>query len=271
MTKKRIACFFTGGYTEVNALKTFLKKVNNSVEYIQLCPVGIRKNMTSVKTRAITEIRTNQNGLTGASLISHISQHIREEKYHFAEERYDAILIEDDKDDRFLDKTEDGFSEINQLKWKEHKQEVTDSIHAVYPEIPVIFIYAAPEVETWFLADWDNSFGKVYKLDKTLTAETNGVFSVRFHRHIREKILTAQYGDNLEAYGYFGGVYRKLSEEIQQALDSEVFINDCSSNKHLRYSKKVQGEMMLEAIEPENVVRSCATFFRSGYYALASL
>lgn len=269
--RKRIACFFTGGYTEVNAMKIFLRKVNCNLDFIQLCPVGIRKSIASVKNRAITEINTNQNGLTGSALISYIIHHIQDEKYHFAEEGFDAILIEDDKDNRFLTQTDDGFSEINYSEWETHKQEVINSIHAIYPDIPVIFLYAAPEVETWFLADWENSFGKVYKLDKTLAAEINGVFSVRFHRHIREKVLTSKYCDSLESYGYFEGMYRKLSEEMQRVLEINDFIEEYPTHAPLRYSKKVQGEMMLEEIDPDTVMRSCNVFFRSGYYALTNL
>ena len=46
--KKKIACFFTGGYTELNAMKFFMQKINSQVEYIQLCPIGTRRSKDAI-------------------------------------------------------------------------------------------------------------------------------------------------------------------------------------------------------------------------------
>ena len=269
--KKRIACFFTAGYTELNAMKTFMKKINNTVEYIQLCPIGPRKSRRGAKDRHIDQIEKSQSGLTGKGLIDFINYFIGQKR--FEEEGYDAILIEDDKDDRFLSLDEDGTSAIDKDQWEEFKKDVTERIREKRPDIPVIFFYAAPEVETWFLADWEKSFGTVYKEDMA-TARQNDYFNVRFRKYVNDNILTGRYKDRIEEYGYFGGEYRKLSEEIQNALGTIDFLNDYipdAEHPAISYSKRRQGGDMLERIVPETVLHNCPFFFKDGYMALRAL
>ncbi|MBQ7298259.1 MAG: hypothetical protein IJW77_00275, partial [Clostridia bacterium] len=226
---KRIACFFTGGYTELNAMKRFMTKINNRVQYIQLCPNGPRKNKDNIRNRHVIEtINEDQNGLTGDALINYIYEFIKSDR--FVDEEYDAIIIEDDTDKRFLKVQDDGTSLIDVDAWEQHKISVRQHIWDVYQEIPIIFIYASPEIETWFLADWNNSFGKVYNTmsngSKLLSTEQNNYFSVQFHKHIKENILTSRYEDCIEEYGYFNGSYYKLSEQIQNAFINAEFLSE---------------------------------------------
>lgn len=58
--KKRVACFFTAGYTELNAMKSFMRKINDGVEYIQLCPIGPRKSKGAIKDRHKHQILKEQ-------------------------------------------------------------------------------------------------------------------------------------------------------------------------------------------------------------------
>ena len=250
-------------------MKLFLRKINDNVEYIQLCPNGSRRSKDAIRNRHIEDIKSCHSGLTGDSLIEFVLEFI--EKTRFREEEYDAILIEDDKDNRFLRLEADGSSEIDNEGWATFRSKTTEAIHAKYQGIPVLFLYAAPEVETWFLADWENSFGTVFR--NILTSEQNKLFSVRFHRHVNSEILTRKYEDSLEQYGYFEGVYRKLSEEIQQALLRIDFLDDGKPDEHQlpRYSKRVQGETMLEEIDPDVVMQRCSVFFKSGMLALQTL
>lgn len=265
--KKRVACFFTAGYTEINAMKIFMKKINDSVEYIQLCPSGPRRSKDMIKNRHVDTIDTKQSGLTGNALLEFVYSFIQKDR--FREECYDAVLIEDDKDSRFLYVQPDGTAGIDEEGWAHFKQDVTSKIHSYYPNIDVLFFYAAPEVEAWFLSDWDNSFGKVYK--GVFNARQNNYFSVRFRKYMNESILTSRYKDSIEEYGYFNKIYKKLSEEIQNALEQIDFLNDTTEHVNTRYSKRIHGEAMLAEIDPEIVIRSCNFFFKYGLLALKSL
>ena len=60
MKRKRVACFFTAHYTELNAMKSFVKKINPDVDYIQLCPTGVRKSAKAIRNRKLTSISNNK-------------------------------------------------------------------------------------------------------------------------------------------------------------------------------------------------------------------
>lgn len=268
--KKRIACFFTAGFTELNAMKTFMKKINDNVEYIQRCPIGPRKSKEAIKNRQMKYIDEKQNGYTGAKLIEFLLEYIG--KPQFVEEQYDAILIEDDKDERFLSVQPDGTACIDTDAWKEYKDSVKCQIHKKFPEIPVIFFYAAPEVESWFLADWENSFGYVYK--SKLTKPQNKYFKTVFQNYVHNNILTSQYCNCLESFGYFDGKYKKLSAEIKSALETIDFLEGyMHGEEHMivHYSKRNDGAMMLENIDPQMVLRGCNCFFKNGLFELQAL
>lgn len=265
--KKRIACFFTGGYTEVNSMKLFMKKINNNVEYIQLCPIGIRKSKDMIKKRHIDEIKIKHSGLTGNALINYVLEHVR--SLQFQEECYDAILIEDDKDNRFLQMTSDGYGCVNKPSWDEFISDIKKQIKAICPQIPIVMFLAAPEVESWFLSDWDNSFGRIYS--SILSRRQNQLFSTKFRKYVNDKVLTSIYSGAIESYGLFDGTYRKISEELQNALSSTDFWENCSQVSPVSYSKKIQGEAMLAEIDPQAVAHKCTYFFNTAMLELQIL
>lgn len=147
--KKRIACFFTVGYTELHAMKLFLKKINDNAEYIQLCPIREKRSKKAIEDRRTDSIRSEQNGLTGEKLIRHILGFI--EKRQFIDEKYDAVLIEDDKDDRFVCKQPDGSANIDEAGWETFKSDVTEKIKAKYPDL----YFSAP------LRKWKHGFWRI--------------------------------------------------------------------------------------------------------------
>ena len=267
---KRVACFFTGGYSELNAMKSFLKKANDKVHLIQLCPIGDRRSKSQIRDRHIDNIINCHSGLTGIALTNFVLEFIS--KKRFLEEEYDAILIEDDKDDRFLKPLPNGMATFDDEKWEEYKLNTITAIREAGVDIPVIFILAAPEVETWFISDWDNGFGQVFKDD--FTREQNAYFSVMFRRFINQSILTDQYRDSIEEYGYFDGVYKKLSEEIQRSLNTIDFLDSYKpdvTHPKPHYSKRTHGEIMLQRLNPSQVAKHCTLFLKNGLLQLQAL
>lgn len=270
--KKRIACFFTGGYTELYGMTQFLKKINGEAGFIKLTPTRERKSKEDIRNRArhMEMISKRESGLTGKKLIDHVKNFVQEER--FKEERYDMILIEDDKDDRFLTIQADGTAAIDEKEWETFKQEVQEQLQKAGVTIPIIMIMAAPEVEAWFLADWDNSFGQEYR--QILSNDQNQYFSTKFRIHINEEILTERYKNDIESYGYFDSQYVKLSERIQKSLEEIDFMGGYSGEyptESVRYSKTKNGGRMLANIEPQSVLQKCPHCFREGYYKLQEL
>ena len=265
--KKRVACFFTGGYTELNAMKSFMIRINGNAEYKQLCPVGPRKSRDAIRNR--TSIDSSQSGLTVDSLVRFVLETV--DKPHFIRESYDVILIEDDKDDRFLNK---DTSTIDMEKWESFKEDIRQRLADKGVTVPVIVFLAAPEIEAWFVSDWENGFGQVYKNSGELNGPQNTYFSTVFRKHVTDKILTDKYSGFVEAYGYFDGDYKKLSEEIQSALNTTDFMvgyEPAFEHEPIRYSKRKQGETMLENIDPNKVLDGCAVFFKEAFFKLRNI
>ncbi len=271
--RKRIACFFTGGYTELNAMRGFLRKINPQADYIQLCPTGKRRSKKDIMGRHIDVMDPEQNGLTGKALLDHMLSFL--DSNRFREEGYDAILIEDDRDDRFLSLRSDGSSRIDRAAWEKFQQDVRSQVERYAPGIPVLFILAAPEVESWFIADWEHGFGQVFRSFFSRSApQYYHFFQGKLRRYVNETILTSCYQDRIEEYGYFDSVYRKLSAQLQAALAEEALFEGYPGEEEppaLSYSKRTQGEDMLWALEPQQVLRHCPLFFKDGFLALQKL
>lgn len=263
-TPKKIACFFTGGFTELNAMKSFMERINGNAYYMQLCPNAPRKSRDSIRNRQ--SIDNCQSGLTGNHLISYVLEVVK--KPYFIRESYDAILIEDDKDARFMN---EETASIDLEKWENFKNNLKLQLIERGITVPVIIFLAAPEIEAWFISDWENSFGRVYRDSNELNGSQNMFFSTVFRKHINDNILTGLYSNTIESYGYFDGKYRKLSEEIQTALNNTDYMAEYTptfEHTPIRYSKRKQGELMLESIDPNTVLEHCTVFFKEGFLAL---
>ena len=263
--QKKIACFFTCGFTELNAMKTFIERINNNVDYIQLCPNGPRKNKNQIRNRI--SISNAQNGLTGESLIEYVVNSVK--KPFFTKEKYDAILIEDDKDNRFF---QENSSTVDINAWVSFKNNVCQRLDSQGVKTPVIFLLAAPEIEAWFISDWNNGFGKVY--ENELNGNQNSYFSTVFRKYVKEKVLTEKYDKSIESYGQFNDGYKKLSEEIQSALSDNDFFSDYTpafEHKPISYSKRVHGQIMLANINPSTIQSKCKIFFKEAFLKLKQL
>lgn len=66
---KRIACFFTGGFTESGALQYFIKKIDDNIVIKQFCPNN------AMKRRGVNgqpNLVKKVSGLTGKALIKYV-------------------------------------------------------------------------------------------------------------------------------------------------------------------------------------------------------
>ncbi len=266
---KRVACFLTCGYTEAGAMQFFLKKINNGFEYKQYLP-----NKTIKKKGDPKNISSKISGLTGEALLEKIYGIIEKNKKEISE--CAAILIEDDLDDRF--------SKLSEGEIVEYNQNVRNIVYEKLGcEIPVFLLYASPEVESWFVADWENGFNYIFGNNGFVDDVEVGARNFYIHnlkRYIEREVLKEYYCD-IEKYGIFDGKYIKLSEQLAQAIqfDSKEYIKSLkgTNNRYveqivnsrcLYYSKKLHGDAMLRNIVPEKVAQVCGNYFRNTYYEL---
>ncbi len=277
---KRVACFFTGGYTESNAMPIFLRKINNGIEFKQFCP-----NRTKRRKRPGEEadLIDEFSGLTGSDLLKYVYSYLDNHPGELTD--FDAVIIEDDLDGRFTE-TPGGFrTKVSKrtVDFQKHYDivacEVRKKLHK-NDTFPVIQIFAAPEIETWFLSDWNNTFGLVYgpKFFSILSSKENQYFSTMFQPYIRKNVLYG-YADQIENYGYFDGTYHKLSSHISTAFDSfKVFIAQygsiaasIASKADLKYSKRSHGDEMLRHLSPDTVQEKCSIYFREAFNLIKNL
>lgn len=269
MVKPKIACYITGGWTECGYMTHFLEKINSSYDYRQRFP---QKNKGK-KGRKLF----NVNGETGSALISYVYEDVR--KYKEELNQYVAILIEDDMDDQFFldSKTGRDYGLI-----EKRKAEIQDKIQDIMqkPDIKVFFLYALPEIEAWFIADWENTFGAEYK--NTLS-NINEYFSTTFRKFVKTNVLTEKFEfDEIENYGYITLQYQKLSDKLIQSFqeysyatksyknnnDYDRRINELIKKNKITYSKKAEGINMLRRLEPDKVAVSCRHYFSKAYAEL---
>lgn len=269
----KIACFLTCGYTEAGAMQSFLKKINNEFDYKQFLP-----NKTIKKKGAPKTINSHISGLTGEALLEKVYSIVSNHKEEIGKCR--AIIIEDDLDGRFY-----GYSceEI-----EEYKKSIINKIHdKLENKIPVFILYASPEIESWFIADWKNGFEYLYHESSVVKdikdRKVREFFSYNLRQYINNEILK-EYVENIEEFGYFDGEYVKLSTGITRAIENDVkrYIENTSKaeeetikqiieSKYLYYSKKLHGDIMLRNINPDILVEKCRKYFKESYYQIKNV
>jgi hypothetical protein len=253
---RRIGCFITDGWTEAGAMGVFLKKINSNFEYIQCFPS---------KPKYKKGLEGKLTGLSGDALIEEVYRRVELYKNEYMD--YSAIIIEDDLDCRFHNQSH---NEIDA-----YKNKVRQTIWVkLGKEVPVIFLYASPEIEAWFICDWDNSFAQVYK---------DQFFCHQLKKYLDEKVINEYWQKGIENFGMIEGKYTKLSDLIVNAVTIGVRdeIRTLHSNgkipkdfksiiddRSLFYSKKIQGDEMLRSIKPDNFVEQCSTFFKPAFIFL---
>lgn len=244
---KNIFVFASCGYCEY-ALLEFLSKINPQVEWSLKLPYRKKKPKKAISNSEIVQslidfiIPSEINGLTGESISNYVLAQLERKPYLF--EDCDVILLEDDTDTRA-----ENINNPQQFLLHE-KQSFSEKISCLIGEnvIETYILYAVPEIEAWFIADWNNGFGSL-----------DPYFSNKLARYINDNFP-------LDIEQYRTSVMGKMSDRI---------INECINNiargpedRDKVYRKKVHGYLMLQSIEPDIVARRCRLFFANTYREL---
>ena len=273
----RAACYITGGDSECGDMVAFFRRINRGIEYFQRCPnkPKYRKRSERIYAPAGNAVQQNLRGLTGSDLISYAVEDIRT---HYAEQSrpydFDMIVIEDDADFRFG-------NDNPQSKLRQYEATIRSALVQVpntNSYIPIHFIFASPELEIWFLADWEHSFQECYC--KKFGYETGRFYTTRLYSYIRQNLLHGFRA--IESWHRLNPdkSNKKLSEEIEACIQ-QVAVDICNdtttkekfrmalqASRQLRYSKKVDGATMLSRIDPSIVAQHCRRFFAPAYECL---
>ncbi len=265
---ERIACFFTGGYTEAGGMQAFLEKINGKYEFKQYMPNKTKKRKGDAKV-----IQKELSGVTGEIFLRKVYDILENEKCRNEISQCKAILLADDLDGRFH-----GWSneQVNA-----YKQTVIEKIcQKLQKEMPVFFLYASPEIESWFVADWNNGFEAFITKSgfvSDVEVKAKQFFAHSLKIYVQDNILK-EYCLEIEEYGFRNGKYYKLSDQLIEAVQTKVkesmihisgvnkeYLKQIQESRELYYSKKGRGEWMLKNINPEIVAQECKRYFRPVY------
>ncbi len=265
----KIACFLTCGYTEAGAMQALLRKINGRYDYKQCLP---NKSVKKKGTPKVIDKRVN--GLTGEKLLEKVYEIIKAHKTDILGCK--AIILEDDLDGRFYGWKEEQITD--------YKKTIIDKIHEILGQkIPVFILYAAPEVESWFIADWKNGFEYLYGCTgviKDVESRAKLFFTHHLKQYIDVEILK-EYANAVEDYGYFDGKYVKLSDQLKNGIQCGVkdyiaaikgtnkdYVNQIVNSRDIFYLKSLHGNEMLKNISPEILADRCREYFALFYHDL---
>lgn len=219
----RIGYFHCGGDTETGGLERLLRRINPRVAW-ERCFPAVDKPAGKLG-RQRPEARETA---TGTDLRAEMVRRLRRRPTGAA---LDAVLLVDDADCRFHGRERRGYDDWLSGLTRDVREAMAQ------PDLPVYALFASPEVESWFYADWEHSFGTLP--DRTLATQ--------LRRALNAELLGAGCADEPEAFGCpldaeRGTCTSKLSERIQLLLE-EVQGSDARrvGLPMIRYSKRIDG------------------------------
>jgi len=205
-----VLCAYTGGYTELGGGEEFLKKIRSDLEYKRVVPAIVKRG-PKFKREQLAEIKSDDSGITGGSLLEKILERFRKSEYN---QSAAALIVLDDTDCRMQDA---------QKKYDASKTRFIGKIREINPHISIIFFFADPEIEIWFYYDAKNIFHNNVQLVRQL----NKAFD--------------EYRDE--------GWYYDASKGSCAKKYSEIFTHILNEQKIL-YSKKQDGSDYLRKASP---------------------
>ncbi len=228
-----VRLFSSGGYTETGGLENFLRKMHPGLSYERCFPAAAK----GPKRSLLRGPRGRDGKVTGEHLVKRMLERLEHDKGSF-----DVILLVDDADCRF-----DSMDAYH--AWAAETQRKV--CRALGADVTFIALLAAPEVESWFVADWENSFRRMYREQFD-----------HLRRALNKKNRDCGH-QSIEDFGYprdNAACALKLSDFIRDALNS--------APAPAYYDKRTKGVQMLQTIEPQNVNNKCDRYFRAAYTAL---
>lgn len=223
--------FYGGGEAEVRGFFPFLEKTFPGCIFIRKTPV---RNKPGPKPN-----KASGQGRTGQSLIEQIKQELPI-ALKAEPNKCDLILVFDDLDCRDSQEEKKKIEKI----WSEISKKIPECA-----DIKKFVGFAAPEIEAWIIADWNNSIA------------TNSDFRGKRHERMRWWLSTQRKVsfENPEAFSEYDAEKDCCREKLSEALiDSSV--QDEVDRGKARFSKGLHTPLLLGEIDPNEVQKKCRLF-----------
>ena len=219
-----------GGEAEVRGLFPFLDKTFPGCRFERKTPVRDKPGPKPNKASSY--------GRTGKSLIDQIKQELPL-ALKAEPNKCDLILVFDDLDCRDSQKQKEKIEKI----WSEISKKIPECA-----DIKIFVGFAAPEIEAWIIADWNNSIAK------------NSDFRGR-HERMRWWLRTQKKVsfENPESFSEYDAEKDCCREKLSKAL-VESSVQDEVDRYKARFSKGYHTPLLLREIDPNKVQKKCPLF-----------
>jgi len=217
--------FAGGGEAEVRGLIPFLQKNFPGCQFERKTPARIKPGSKPGKVTGY--------GKTGKSLMEQITQELPI-VLQCQPKKCDLILVFDDLDCRDVNSQREKFiSAISKIN-ESH-------------DIPQYIAFAAPEIESWIIGDWDNTIakhpdfrGRHEKMRWWLSTQKNIPF------------------DDPESFSKYDQDRDCCQDKLSQLIvDSSISLELNFDIQSVRFSKGLHTPLLLLIIVPENLQKKC--------------
>ena len=245
---QRVYVYATDSYTETT-IKDFLRKINPQIHWVIRSPYLRKMPKKDYMSNSSLPVLT---GKTGKDLEDFMIAEINVHLSILSE--CAAVVLEDDLDRRD--------SSVDQNDYLRAQQERLDAILSGLAEnrtAKMICLYAAPEIETWLIEDWANSFGDARLFDQKIATELRKALN-----KIRDEC-----GGKFECYSHHFS--EKFSDWIVDKVQQMSVGFGIADSLTASYSKANHGAKFLRAIEPQRIEPKCRIYFSKAYHAIKAL
>jgi len=237
--------YATDSHTETS-IKDFLRKINSEITWIPRSP---RQAKRPKKDYAIKDVLPVLTGRTGLDLENFMIEEI--DMHPIIVLECPAILLEDDLDRR------DAFVDQNEYLTEQHKRlsdKIKNIVHGVSAEL--ICLYAAPEIETWLIEDWENSFGNAKLFNQQIATQLRPLINK----------MKDECGGSFEHYSHYRD--NKFSDWLIDNIQSLSEKYRIENHEMASYSKSKHGSRFLGEIDPVKIEPKCRVYFSKAYHAI---
>lgn len=236
--------FSGGGEAEVRGLFPLLTSIFPALSFERRFPVGIKANPKKLprygSDAAYKAAQKNHaRGATGKNLCEQIKKSLTLGITH--DQHADLILIFDDLD------CHDAQTQCGLFR-----NTIQEVLVANSTCIPYLIAFAAPELEAWLIADWqntmalDNDFRQhAYKIQQCLKQSTKEIIDFQQSVDFQEP----------ESFSHFSPKKQACEEKLSAKLQA-----CCKANGAKPYTKDSDTARMIKKLKAENVAQRCPHF-----------
>jgi hypothetical protein len=152
---------------------------------------------------------------------------------------------------------QDEFLAVQYKKLSDRISGISDIIKN--SSIELICLYAAPEIETWLIEDWESSFGNPRLFNQQIATQLRPLINK----------MKDDCDGSFEHYSHYKD--NKFSDWLINNIQILSEIHGINNPQMASYSKRKHGSLFLREINPAKIEPKCRIYFAKAYYAIQKI